>query len=448
MPHTPFHGLMQPARRPSMQFQQLNQAFQSDPRRILGQALMGQGASTAPVRTPLQGLGRLSSALVGAYLQRKAGDAQVERETAMKNQIMGMLGPNVAPNVRAAVAANPAAAQSALLAAQFAPTTSSELVNLGEFTGVQTTQTNPLTQQTSTSIGQLVQPRAPAKPLDNFRDLTAAEIDKYGLTADEAADYQINTATNKRVKTGGGGVNVNLGDDKVSVAARTKLAEADVAQLGELRKESNNFNAQVETINQILDIYDRVDDDDFTGPGGQTELAIKNAVVATGRLFGFDPEKDLGIDIASINNKQNLLSAFSKLSLEMTQILKGALSNRELGVAERATLNFGNTPQANRMIGLQQLASAAKVQFIASEARRYYEKNDGLGSGSLDGKKYDSFEDYKNQIRRNDSFVFELILPQIRLGDIPAFIDIYGGIDKLTDEEAELLDNRRQELMQ
>jgi len=447
MAHTPFHGLMQPGQRPSMQFQQLNQAYQSDPRRILGQALQQQGASSAPVRTPLQGLGRLSSALVGAYLQRKAGDAQTARETEMTNQIMGMLGPNVAPNVRAAVAANPAAAQTALLAAQFAPTTSSELVNLGEFTGVQTTQTNPLTQQTSTSIDQLVQPRAPAKAPDNFRDLTTAEIDKYGLTADEAADYQINTATNKRVKTGGGGVNVNLGDDKVSVAARTKLAEADVAQLGELRKESNDFNAQVETINQILDIYDRVDDDDFTGPGGQTELAIKNAVVATGRLFGFDPEKDLGIDIASINNKQNLLSAFSKLSLEMTQILKGALSNRELGVAERATLNFGNTPQANRMIGLQQLASAAKVRFIASEARRYYEKNDGLGSGSLDGKNYDSFEDYKNQIRENDSFVFELILPQIRLGDIPAFIDIYGGIDKLTDEEAELLDNRRQELM-
>ena len=447
MAHTPFHGLMQPGQRPSMQFQQLNQAYQSDPRRILGQALQQQGASSAPVRTPLQGLGRLSSALVGAYLQRKAGDAQTARETEMTNQIMGMLGPNVAPNVRAAVAANPAAAQTALLAAQFAPTTSSELVNLGEFTGVQTTQTNPLTQQTSTSIDQLVQPRAPAKAPDNFRDLTTAEIDKYGLTADEAADYQINIPTNKRVKTGGGGVNVNLGDDKVSVAARTKLAEADVAQLGELRKESNDFNAQVETINQILDIYDRVDDDDFTGPGGQTELAIKNAVVATGRLFGFDPEKDLGIDIASINNKQNLLSAFSKLSLEMTQILKGALSNRELGVAERATLNFGNTPQANRMIGLQQLASAAKVRFIASEARRYYEKNDGLGSGSLDGKNYDSFEDYKNQIRENDSFVFELILPQIRLGDIPTFIDIYGGIDKLTDEEAELLDNRRQELM-
>jgi hypothetical protein len=73
--------------RPSMQYQQLNQAFQSDPRRILGQTLMGQGASSAPVRTPLQGLGRLSSALIGAYLQRRAGDAQVERESEYSNQL-------------------------------------------------------------------------------------------------------------------------------------------------------------------------------------------------------------------------------------------------------------------------------------------------------------------------------------------------------------------------
>jgi len=90
--------------RPSMQYQQLNQAFQSDPRRILGQALMGQGASTAPVRTPLQGLGRLSSALVGAYLQRKAGDAQVERESEYSNQLataLTGLGDNIPSSITA-----------------------------------------------------------------------------------------------------------------------------------------------------------------------------------------------------------------------------------------------------------------------------------------------------------------------------------------------------------
>lgn len=77
--------------RPTMQFQQLNRAYQTDPRQILGQSLLAQGVSAAPVATPLQGLGRLSSALVGAFLQRKAGDAQVEREDQYRNQLASAL---------------------------------------------------------------------------------------------------------------------------------------------------------------------------------------------------------------------------------------------------------------------------------------------------------------------------------------------------------------------
>ena len=84
--------VLRPRAMPSFQFQRLNPAFQSDPRRILGQQLMGQGASTAPVRTPLQGLGRLSSALVGAYLQRNALDAQAQREDAYRDSLTQALG--------------------------------------------------------------------------------------------------------------------------------------------------------------------------------------------------------------------------------------------------------------------------------------------------------------------------------------------------------------------
>ena len=72
---------------PSFRYKQLNPAYQSDPRRILGQSLMTQGSSSAPVRTPLQGLGRLSSALVGAYLQKGAMDRQVEREGAYDDKL-------------------------------------------------------------------------------------------------------------------------------------------------------------------------------------------------------------------------------------------------------------------------------------------------------------------------------------------------------------------------
>ena len=76
---------------PSFRFKALNPAFQSDPRRILGQQLQQQGLSSAPVRTPLQGLGRLSSALIGAYLQKGAIDRQVARESDFQDKLTNAL---------------------------------------------------------------------------------------------------------------------------------------------------------------------------------------------------------------------------------------------------------------------------------------------------------------------------------------------------------------------
>ena len=84
---------------PSFRFKALNPAFQSDPRRILGQQLQQQGLSSAPVRTPLQGLGRLSSALIGAYLQKGAIDRQVARESDFQDKLTNALsGMNLPQN--------------------------------------------------------------------------------------------------------------------------------------------------------------------------------------------------------------------------------------------------------------------------------------------------------------------------------------------------------------
>jgi hypothetical protein len=451
MAHTPFHGLMQPGRRPSMQFQQLNQAYQSDPRRILGQALMGQGASSAPVRTPLQGLGRLSSALVGAYLQRKAGDAQVERETAMTDQIMGMLGPNVAPNVRAAVAANPAAAQTAMLAAQFAPTTQSELTNLGGFTGVRTTQTNPITGQTSSTIGNLVQPRAPAK--QDFVTLVDPK-DPAKIQTLPLGDPEITTLISQGyVERQGAGTNVTVNPNVAIEAGETKFAEgmatAQIKALEKISADASTAGENADVINQILGIYNRVEgvaDQDLTGSGAEFLLDAQEAIIGAGRLFGFSPQ-EAGIDIDSISDQQTLRAAFSKLSLEMTKILKGALSNRELGVAEKATANFGNTPEANRMILLTQLAASEKLQFLENEAYRYIygdgtEQNKGngnLGPGSIDGRNYSSFAQYQREIKGDKEFMFRRMIPKLQLGDVSAFVKLLGGQDELSDELAQEL---------
>jgi hypothetical protein len=437
--------------RPSMRYQQLNQSFQSDPRRILGQALMQQGASAAPVRTPLQGLGRLSSALVGAYLQRKAGDAQVERETAMTDQIMGMLGPNVAPNVRAAVAANPAAAQTALLAAQFAPTTSSELATLGDFTGVRTTQTNPITGATSSSIGNLVQPRAAAKPLDSFRPLTAAEIESYDLTADEAQNFQINETTGRLVSPRGAAPTVNV-TNAPTLAGETEfakgIAKAQVKQLETLTEKANLSAENEDAINSILSLYNRVESEGLdlsalTGPGADLKLNLTETLASIGGLFGFDLD-ELGIDAEKITDQQTLRAAFNKLSLEMTKVLKGAISEKELAVAQRATANFGNTPEANRMILLTQRAAAAKARAVENEAFRYIEANGNLGKGSLDGEEYNSFTQYQRKfVNRDKEFVIKQVIPEINsLSEMKALVKIAGGLNNLSDETVQLMDER------
>ena len=328
MPHTPFHGLMQPARQPSMQFQQLNQAFQSDPRRILGQALMQQGASAAPVRTPLQGLGRLSSALVGAYLQRKAGDAQVERETAMTDQIMGMLGPNVAPNVRAAVAANPAAAQSALLAAQFAPTTSSELVNLGGFTGVQTTQTNPLTQQTSTSIGQLVQPRAPAV---TYRTLTDTEAQAEGFDTSKGQKYQRSSA----------GATKQIGATPATTNITVDMAKESNKSLIEkfenLETAATASRTAVGKADQMLSLLDQGVD---TGFGSRFGLALQQV----GQFF------NPNYAVKEIAGKENFLAASNELVLPRVKQLGYNPTDADLRFINEASPELTKSIAGNRLM--------------------------------------------------------------------------------------------------
>jgi len=87
---------------PSFQFQDLNRAFQLDPRNTLASALMQQGARGTPIRTPLEGIGRLSQSLVAAMLQKRGLDRLEQQETARQSDlqaqqdaIIGTLPPNL-----------------------------------------------------------------------------------------------------------------------------------------------------------------------------------------------------------------------------------------------------------------------------------------------------------------------------------------------------------------
>ena len=374
MPHNPFHGLMQPGQRPSFQFQQLNQAYQSDPRRILGQTLMGQGASSAPVRTPLQGLGRLSSALVGAYLQRKAGDAQAARETEMTNQIMGMLGPNAAPGVRAAVTANPAAAMPALIAAQLAPTVTSEITDMGDFAGVQTTTTSPLTGDSSTQIGNIVQRRAPTKP-DVITFVNPD--DPSDLRSVLTNDPQFDTVTQQLIDSGyierqGGGTSVSvnptiaLGQEQ-ETEFRKAAAKSAVARIDKLSEQVQSDSDLITRLNIADSLLEAGTD---TGPIDNLTMPIRNL----GRQLGFLNDEQS----RQLNNQQVLTAAFNFIIPRMRVAGSGATSDFEARLFSSATANMSNTPQANKALVKSMQALVERRAKILQAMETYAKENKDL----------------------------------------------------------------------
>ena len=156
---------------PSFRYKQLNPAYQSDPRRILGQSLMTQGSSFAPVQTPLQGLGRLSSALVGAYLQKGAMDRQVAREDEFKTNLSSLLGANATPQQQSALQMFPNIMGQSLVTNMTAPRTSTSVVpmNVGGQSGLGT-------QKTTTALG--------SEPITNTTSFSRDPAPKVKKTAD------------------------------------------------------------------------------------------------------------------------------------------------------------------------------------------------------------------------------------------------------------------------
>ena len=443
--------------RPSMQYQQLNNAYQSDPRRMLGQTLMGQGASAAPVRTPLQGLGRLSSALVGAYLQRKAGDAQVERETAMTDQIMGMLPATATPQQRAAVSANPAAFQQMIAQAQFQPTSklaTQELPGAPGAVVVGTETTGPLggVNFLPTSV---YKPPAAKKPLDRFRPLNASEITQYGLSDDEAQGLQINEVTNRLVNRQGAAPTVNItqeGNKAFETTFAKGLGDIQVEQLKAVSQQAEDAAINVDSIESILTLYNRAESEgvnlaELTGPGAEFKLNLKEAAADIAGVFGISID-DMGFDVEKITDQQTLRSAFNRLSLEMTKLLKGAISEKELKIASNATANFGNTAEANRMILLTQRAAAVKARLVESEMLNYKDEIGNLGRGTYKGKKYNSFTQFKREfVNQDKEFIVKQVVQEINsLAEMKALVKISGGLSNLSDETIDLMEERRAQL--
>ena len=416
---------------PSFRFKALNPAFQSDPRRILGQQLQQQGLSSAPVRTPLQGLGRLSSALIGAYLQKGAIDRQVAREDERTKQIMGMIPQDADPALRTFAMANPDAFANAFGQSLLRPTTSSEVVDLGgNLRGVQTTQTGPFGQE-STSISNLTQ----IKPTT----LTTAQRNASALgLLPGTVEY------NKYIRdvTGKSGTNIN-----VSTGVPFTKEQEEVGKKRAARVEKNIFepatNSQdtITNINQALALLEA--NPDVAGLGQESLLSLKESLGGLVSAFGVDPKK-VGIDLEKVGDQQIFRSIINKLVLDQTSKLKGALSNKELDFSGKATAQLGSTVEANKVILAFQKQAALKSQIVANEASKYFAENSTYGKGKMGSKTFASVDDYLNAFKKNNEVFGPALIREFNtLAEIKAYEKLRGRSLTTTEDNAMVLRARQ-----
>jgi hypothetical protein len=339
--------------RPSMQYEQLNQTYQSDPRRILGQALMGQGTSSAPVRTPLAGLGRLSSALVGAYLQRKAGDELSARETKMTDAILGGL-PEALQN-NPLIRANLPAVSGAATAALLQPKTSQSIVDDGDLAYVQTNTQSPFSTTPTSSIGGLIQRRAPT----DARTSAMKNAEAQGLVPG-SAEY------NAFIAKSGSGVTINTGDKKGG--------EATVSTITDLAKTATSARQTLARVDQMTGL---LDSGVATGFGQETITGLKRV----GQFFNPDYKvKEIAGAEAFVGNANAMIGPLVKQ-------LGSNPTDKDLMFFVTASPTLGKSVEGNKLLLKGIKLSNARDIALSNAAQEFLQRpeNQNIGAEGLQG---------------------------------------------------------------
>ena len=330
--------VLRPRAMPTFQFQRLNPAFQSDPRRILGQQLMGQGASTGPVRTPLQGLGRLSSALVGAYLQRNALDAQVQREDAYRDSLTQALGG----------------------------------LDLGNVPGLQalSTVSPELALQTGVNLeGQLAVAAAKRKPQNTVRDMTPEEVRASGRDPSLGV-YQIDNLGKITPPTGSqitGDISNRFDqiNEVIRLSQKPELSQAEALRLDLFSKDlarsrpvvvPDGAGGTVTVMQPGLDVSSITGGQTVTGdaalpgdPTGQTGEAATSAIPG-GVVAGTKPDQ---LTTQEAEFVADAASAQADLQTVIDIMFNGDLTNGEynssVGIASGTAVGRGASGDAQRL---------------------------------------------------------------------------------------------------
>tara|TARA_R110002124_G_scaffold41068_1_gene127671 strand:- start:2658 stop:4091 length:1434 start_codon:yes stop_codon:yes gene_type:complete len=217
---------------PSFRFQDLNKAYQLDPRNTLADTLMKQGMRGGPVRTPLEGIGRLSQSLVGAMLQKKSLDRLEGQETTRQENLQAnrasILGNIKDENIRNTISAllpttatesSNAQIANLVLGSALAPEQELQpITDVPGMTGAKVVSTGPFGNESISSVNLAAIPKASP----TFKDLTKAQATALGYDTSKGQTYQLKSDGMVR-KVGGDGQTINIGG-KEGFTATLKLA--------------------------------------------------------------------------------------------------------------------------------------------------------------------------------------------------------------------------------
>jgi hypothetical protein len=334
---------------PSFRYKQLNPAYQSDPRRILGQSLMTQGNSYAPVATPLQGLGRLSSALVGAYLQKGAMDRQVAREDELTNNLTNMLPEGASNNQRQLMKMYPEMFAQSLMQ----PKLTSELVDLdGGYKAIKNIQTGPFGNESST-ISNLTQDKIPTQTTayKNARSI--------GLVP---GTPEFNDFIKKNSATG---TTVNM---NTSPGSKSLITRFD--------KITDNADTSNLTLNKITELEGLINNGVETGFGVES-------VANLGKIKQFfNPDYKVK-EIAGI---ENFNATATQLVMPLVKQLGVNPTDNDLKMTEKGAATLGKTTAGNKLILKSLKVSNARNVVLSNEANKFIAANPNIENEGLQGR--------------------------------------------------------------
>lgn len=186
-----------------------------------------------------------------------------------------------------------------------------------------------------------------------------------------------------------------------------KMASGDVEYANELRDQAKSAREAMPSLNRAMRL---VESGAFeTGALGQAKLTLGRYAKA----FGLDP-KDYGLgDVASGEQAEAL---FNRMVMDSLDAFKGALSEKELDYADRASAGIGKSPEANKALIQMSINAADRQRRIYREFRKWrrnYGSPDALNEEGID------FEEFVDRMIEAEGDAVELppIEPQAPAGE-------------------------------